>query len=196
MEKNNQQPQSTSKNLLKVVFFGPESTGKTTLSLDLAKQFNTSWAPEYMRTYLQKKWDQHKEVCQIDDLIPIAEGQLQNEALAEKNAKNVVFYDTNLLQLKVYSEVYYNGFCPEKIKTGAQKNEYDLYFLLYIDIPWEADDLRDKPDDREHMFRIFEEELKQQNINYKVLKGNYVRRLKEAKDVVENLLENEIYQKR
>ncbi len=196
MEKNNQQPQTTSKNLLKVVFFGPESTGKTTLSQDLAKQFNTSWAPEFMRTYLQKKWDLHKEVCQIDDLIPIAEGQLQNEAFAEKYAKNVVFYDTNLLQLKVYSEVYYNGFCPEKIKSWVQNNKYDLYFLLYIDIPWEADDLRDKPDDREHMFQIFEEKLKQQNINYKVLKGNYNRRLKEANDVVEKLLENEIYQKR
>lgn len=188
MEKNNQQPQSTGKNLLKVVFFGPESTGKTTLSQDLAKKFNTSWAPEYMRSYLQKKWDYHKELCQKNDLIPIAKGQLQNETFAEKNANEIVFYDTNLLQLKVYSEVYYQGYCPKEIKSKAQNDKFDLYFLLYIDTPWEEDDLRDKPEEREHMFQLFEKELKQQNINYIVLKGNYARRLKKATDEVEKLL--------
>lgn len=188
MEKNNQQPNTSGKKLLKVVFFGPESTGKTTLSQDLAAHFNTTWAAEYMREYLQKKWDDSKETCQKQDLIPIAEGQIKNEAFAENNADKVVFYDTNLLQLKVYSEVYYNGFCPKEIEKEAQSRHYNLYFLLYIDIPWEADDLRDKPNDREGMFQVFEEALKKNNSSYITLKGDYSKRLETAKTLVENAL--------
>ncbi len=189
MDKNNTNPKSA-ESLLKVVFFGPESTGKTTLSQDLAAHFKTTWAAEYMREYLQKKWDISKEVCQIEDLTSIALGQIKNEAYAEKNADKVVFYDTNLLQLKVYSEVYYNGYCPPEIKKEALNRVYTIYFLLYIDIPWETDDLRDKPNDREKMFQHFEEELKKNKIFYFTLKGDYLKRLESAKKIVENALNN------
>lgn len=60
--------------LLKFVMFGPESTGKTTLAQMLAQHYNTQWVPEYMREYLQKKWDEEKEVCKPEDIIPIAQG--------------------------------------------------------------------------------------------------------------------------
>ena len=32
------------------------------------------------------------------------------------------------------------------LKKYTIENTYDLYFLTYIDTPWEADDLRDKPE--------------------------------------------------
>lgn len=32
-------------NIIKVVLFGPESTGKTTLSKQLARHYNTVWVP-------------------------------------------------------------------------------------------------------------------------------------------------------
>lgn len=195
MEKINQQPNTSGKSLLKVVFFGPESTGKTTLSQDLAAHFKTTWAPEFMRAYLQKKWDDSKENCMMEDLIPIAKGQLKNEAFAEKNADKVVFYDTNLLQLKVYSEVYYEGYCPSEIQKEVGRRNYDLYFLLYIDIPWEADDLRDKPNDREAMFHVFEEALQKNNTPFITLTGNYEKRLETAKKTIETILNNpnEVY---
>ena len=41
---------------IKVVLFGPESTGKTTLSIQLARHYNSVWVPEYARDYLQEKW--------------------------------------------------------------------------------------------------------------------------------------------
>jgi nicotinamide riboside kinase len=34
--------------------FGPESTGKTTLSIQLADYYKTEWVPEFARDYLQK----------------------------------------------------------------------------------------------------------------------------------------------
>ena len=43
-------------NCIKVVLFGPESSGKTTLSRQLARYYNSVWVPEYAREYLQNKW--------------------------------------------------------------------------------------------------------------------------------------------
>ena len=44
-------------NIVKVVLFGPESSGKTTLSQQLARYYNTVWVPEFARDYLQEKWN-------------------------------------------------------------------------------------------------------------------------------------------
>ena len=72
MEKNlKQQPTS----LVKIVIFGPESTGKTTLSRQLATHYNTVWVPEFARDYLQEKWNTSKEICKPEDILPIAKGQ-------------------------------------------------------------------------------------------------------------------------
>src|SRR5690554_8219055 len=107
---------------MKVVLYGPESTGKTTLAAQLAAHYDTEWVPEYMRTYLERKWEEKKELITRDDLIPIAEGQLAHEAELAKKAEKLLICDTNLLELKVYSEYYYDGFCPEFIRKKATKN--------------------------------------------------------------------------
>ena len=56
---------------LKIVLFGPESSGKTTLATQLAAHYKTTWVPEFARDYLQKKWDSKKEICSKEDLIQI-----------------------------------------------------------------------------------------------------------------------------
>ncbi len=38
----------------KIVVIGPESTGKSTLCLQLAEHYQTLWCPEYAREYLEK----------------------------------------------------------------------------------------------------------------------------------------------
>ena len=56
----------------RVVLYGPESTGKTTLAQKLSDHYNEPWVPEFARDYLQKIWDQEKRVCEPKDLLPIA----------------------------------------------------------------------------------------------------------------------------
>lgn len=174
--------------MVKVVLFGPESTGKTTLSKQLAAHYKTQWVPEYMRAYLEEKWNSKKELIQKEDLIPIAKGQLNLQKEAAQRADNLLICDTNLLELKVYSEYYYDGYCPKFIKTEATKNNYSIYLLTYIDIPWEPDILRDRPNNREEMFHLFETELIKQNFPYKVLKGNEKERFNSAVEVIDKLL--------
>ena len=64
--------------------------------------------------------------------------------------------------------------------------------LTYIDIPWEADDLRDKPKERLQMFNAFESELKKYNKPYVILKGDKETRLKEAIHHIDKLILNNI----
>lgn len=185
MEENLKQKSS---DCIKIVLFGPESTGKTTLSKQLAAHYKTEWVPEYMREYLQKKWDAKKEVCSYDDLITIAAGQMEFENKLALVSNKILFCDTNLLELKVYSEVYYDGLVPENLHKISLENSYDLYLLTYIDIPWVADDLRDKPKEREAMFLRFKDALDKYNLPYFVLQGDKRSRLKKAIAIVDQLI--------
>ncbi|MCM4163882.1 MULTISPECIES: AAA family ATPase [unclassified Arenibacter] len=183
-EKFRQEPSS----IIKVVLFGPESTGKTTLSQDLAEYYKTVWVPEYAREYLQDKWDKEGKTCEPKDLLPIAEGQIKLENALTKKANELLICDTDLLETKVYSEAYYLGYCDPVLETYALQNSYDLYFLTYIDIPWEKDDLRDKPDDRERMFLYFKDTLEKYNRNFIILKGDKKTRLATASNHINELL--------
>ncbi|MFD0992189.1 AAA family ATPase [Tenacibaculum geojense] len=175
-------------NLVKVVLFGPESTGKTTLSRQLARYYNTVWTPEFAREYLQNKWNNERKICEQKDIIPIAEGQIQLENQLAKKADKLLICDTDLLETKVYSEEYYGGFVDPKLDEAAIKNSYDIYFLTYIDTPWEEDDLRDRPEQRLEMFQAFEKTLQKYNRPYVLLKGDKETRLKKAVAIIDKLI--------
>ena len=114
-------------NLVKVVLFGPESTGKTTLSRHLAHHYNTVWTPEFAREYLQKKWNQERKTCEVEDLLPIAIGQMKLENRLAKKADKVLICDTDLLETKVYSEEFYGGFVDPRLDKSSNENiTYDF----------------------------------------------------------------------
>ena len=184
-EKYKQEPSD----ILKVVLFGPESTGKTTLSEQLARHYNTVWVPEYARDYLQEKWNNERKTCEPHDLLPIAEGQMRLENKLTKKATKILVCDTDLLETKVYSEAYYIGDCDPILEKYALQNSYDLYLLTYIDIPWEEDDLRDKPNEREEMFNYFKWTLEKYGKNFITLKGNKKQRLDKAINHIDQLLD-------
>ncbi|MDM9631345.1 ATP-binding protein [Robiginitalea aurantiaca] len=174
--------------ILKIVLYGPESTGKTTLARALATHYNTEWVPEYARAYLQQKWDRTGEVCKPEDLPPIAAGQMQMENTLTRQANRLLICDTDLLVTKVYSEVYYEGYCDPEIEKFALSNTYDLYLLTSTDVPWVADDLRDKPGEREEMFTLFKAALEYYNRSFIILKGSHEKRLEEAAYHIDKLL--------
>ncbi|MFT4673524.1 MAG: HTH-type transcriptional repressor of NAD biosynthesis genes [Saprospiraceae bacterium] len=184
MEKRSRQAPSS---CLKIVLFGPESSGKTTLTKQLATYFNTLWLPEYMRTYLEHKWRNSQETIAKEDLLPIAEGQIVSENKISSVLDTVLFLDTNVLQIKTYCEYYYDGWCPPEIAEAALIHKYDYYFLTDIDTPWVPDNLRDRPYDREKMFRIFEKQLVQNKIPFTLLKGSKEKRLAKAISIIKTL---------
>ena len=186
MEENLKQLQLPGNDIIKIAIYGPESTGKTTLSKQLADYFKTEWAPEFARDYLQEKWDSKKEICTPDDLLPIAAGQMALENSALQKAKDYLFVDTCIMTTKVFSEIYY-GFCDSKLEKAARKHNYDLFFLTDIDVPWEKDDLRDSPNEREITFEKFKQALIENNKPFIVLTGNPKLRLQKAIETIQGL---------
>ncbi len=188
MEENLKQLPASGNRIIKIALFGPESTGKTTLAKQLAKHFKTAWVPEFARDYLQQKWNKTAQICDVNDMLPIAYGQtkLENESLSIAN--EYLFCDTNLLVTKVFSEVYY-GFCDPLLDKAAREHEYDLFFLTDIDVPWKKDDLRDKPDGRSSSFSIFKQTLIDNKKPFIRLSGDKKLRLNKAIAIIEDLKE-------
>lgn len=176
--------------IAKIVLFGPESTGKSTLAKALANHYNTHYVNEYMRIYLEQRLNQPNFEFTQKDLIPIAKGQMQQENLKTKQANKFLFCDTNLLQIYTYAKEYYPSFTHPVFENAIKKHNYDLYLLTDIDIPWEADPLRDKPHEREKMFRIFERTLKKLKLPYICVSGKLEKRIQLAIKEIERL-ENE-----
>ncbi|SFR38297.1 nicotinamide-nucleotide adenylyltransferase, NadR type [Robiginitalea myxolifaciens] len=179
--------------LCRVVLFGPESTGKTTLAKQLAEHYSTHWVPEYAREYLQEKWDKTGEICTLEDLLPIAAGQMALENKLAATANQVLICDTDLLETQVYSEMYFDGYADPILRKYAQENHYDLYLLTYIDVPWQPDDLRDRPDSREEMFRAFEHALQANNRRFVTVKGTQAERFRLAVSEIDKILSKDMF---
>ncbi|MDT8347409.1 MAG: ATP-binding protein [Flavobacteriaceae bacterium] len=156
---------------LRIVFFGPESTWKTTLSKTIAGRYDAAWVEEYAREYLQKKWDEVQQICTPEDIKPIVRGQLQRENEAVLTGKNLVVCDTNPLQTAVY-EKYYFGKNSTYLMQLLPKLSYDFYFLCDIDTPWIADDLRDRPNQRQELFQSFKGWLTKRQLPFTTLSGS------------------------
>ena len=188
--------QHTPRSVTKVAILGAESTGKTTLCRDLAAHFGCPWVPEYMRTYLQAKWDNEQLTCTWDDLLPIAQGQIELEnKLAAQAAQNsdsgYLFCDTSLFELMVYSHWYYDN-CPDALTQAALAHHYDLILLTDIDTPWVADDLRDSPHQRDEISAYFAHQLSTHNKSFRTISGSRDERVRQ----VAKLLDKKLFDKK
>ena len=73
---------------------------------------------------------------------------------------------------------------------ASQQHRYDYYFLTNIDVPWQKDNLRDSPNDRDKMFRIFEQQLIKNKTPYTILEGSKPERLAIAIAIINTLIKH------
>ena len=182
MEEKVAQDQSLIK---RVVICGPESTGKSTMTRNLAAHFKTNFVDEFARDFLQNKWNNKQEVCSKEDLLEIAKGQIELENLKIKKSSKLIFCDTNILTTIAWSKTHFNEFCDPWIQRKAKTLKYDYYLILNTDIPWVKDDLRDRPKDREKMFLAHKKELDYASVDYDIINGSdFQKRLCAAIDYI------------
>jgi NadR type nicotinamide-nucleotide adenylyltransferase len=167
----------------RVVVFGPESTGKTTLCRDLAAHYRTVWVSEYARGHLDNK----AAPCEPADIPLIARGHAASEDALARQAERVLFCDTDLLMTVVYSELYY-GTCPEWLRREAERRTYDLYLLTDVDVPWVADPQRDMPHRREEIRERCRRALAERGRPYVLVGGSWEQRFETARRAVDALL--------
>lgn len=168
----------STKKPLKIVFTGPESSGKTTMTKLAADTIKTAWLPEYSRTYL----NQLNRSYVAADLVKIAEGQLLTQQAFEQMhpQQSFLFYDTSLLVIKVWS-IFKYGFYNFKLEQLLRQNLPDVFFLCDWQIPWEFDPLRETPNDRAALYALYKKELTALNIPFFELQGTNPERLAQVK---------------
>lgn len=176
------------KPLKKFVTIGPESTGKSTLCEILAHHYDTLWCKEYAREYLSSLGRTYT----YEDLLIIAKGQITAEETAAKETlckgKGLLFVDTGMNVMKVWCEYVY-GKCYQFILDSIAERKYDGYFLCYPDLPWEADALREYPDEtiRKELFHYYSEIISSQNVPWSLISGTYEQRTKKAVSFVNQI---------
>jgi NadR type nicotinamide-nucleotide adenylyltransferase len=167
----------------KIVIIGPESTGKSTLSQQLAEHYGTCWCPEYAREYLMSLSGKYT----YEDLLKIAKGQAEMEDRLLAQASNgFYFIDTEMYVMKVWCEVAFEN-CHTWIMKQAARRTYSLYLLCNVDLPWQPDTLREYPDlpMRQRLFRMYKDIMVNQNTAWALISGTDGQRLDSAVSIID-----------
>ena len=172
--------------LKKVCIFGPESTGKSTLTEQLAKHYETVAVPEYARTHLESL---DRDIA-YEDIEAIARGHLASQKALEYQADRLLFCDTDLLATMTWSEVLF-GKVPEFLEEMALSQNYDLYLVLDVDVNWVEDPIRYLPNERQSFFEKCIEILERYKRPYRIIRGDWQKRFDLAVENVENLVKEE-----
>ena len=165
---------------------GPESTGKSTLCLDLSTSFQITSVPEYSRVYLESNGAEYT----YQDVLNMIYGQLESERtfVEENEGSPFIILDTNYLTFKVWIQEKYKREEP-LIEELLKIDDYTHYLLCDVDIPWMHDSLREHPNaqDRKRLFGAYKSILMVNDLPFSVVKGNRQERLEIAKNIVNKL---------
>lgn len=175
--------------LRRICVFGPESTGKSTLTKNLAAEFETSFVGEYARVVLESK----KGSCTADDLPRILRGQrAASRALAEQSNR-VLFSDTDEIATLLWhhwlfgegpGKTRYWRDAPRELVDAAESANQDLYLVCDVDVPWIGDSVRYFPEGRGAQFDDCIRILDAFEKPYRVVSGGWDERLASAAEAV------------
>lgn len=130
----------------RVCLVGAESTGTTTLALELAKQYRTVCVPEYGREYCQRLQDAGIDLWSYkwrsEEFAEIARKQQELENRLAREANRLLIRDTDVLSTNIWHERYLAAPSPE-VEAMTNSCRHDLYLLTDCDIPFVQDGLRD-----------------------------------------------------
>jgi len=151
----------------RITITGAESTGKTTLSRQLAEAVNAYWFPEWARPYLEQL-----PTPDVDDtrMRAIWRGQraLQKQALDLEDRPYIV-QDTDLFATVGYWDLWNPGETPPSLVNDAHAGKSELYLITRSNIPFEPDPLRYGIDVRETEDDYWIGLAERHGLNYRVL---------------------------
>ena len=162
---------------------GAESTGKSTLTRQLAERFDGYPVYEFAREYLSAQ----PGTFTRQDLDRIAVATI--ERFHEYRFKQPVFFDTDLFNLIVwYDEVFHE--VPAWLLKEVSLIGPGFYLVCQPDIPWVQDPLRVNPDKRDYLNARYEELIKKHNFPYARIIGEGDDRLACAIRFVTSIIES------
>lgn len=158
-----------------VCVYGPESTGKSTLTAALANHYGVPFVGEYAKEVIESK---NGDIC-FEDMEIIVRGH--HKAIVEAMQKDapLLFVDTDAIISKLWSEELF-GKEPPVIEEYISRQHFDFYLLLDVDLPWVNDVHRYRPNEREDFFQRCEEQLIMRKKDYAVISGTGGQRVANA----------------
>jgi nicotinamide riboside kinase len=175
--------------VINIVLTGPECTGKSTLSEQLATRFGGISIPEYAREYVAQLGRPYR----YEDLCHIADIQWNQYQDAQKKANGIMFFDTFLFITKVWFEIAF-GQVPAWINIILSQNRIDHYLLCSPDIPWQPDPVRENGGEmRNTLFLRYKTELDKLNCSFSIVSGTGQQRLNCAESCVREFLRGRNY---
>jgi NadR type nicotinamide-nucleotide adenylyltransferase len=168
--------------LKKIAIIGPECTGKTTLSEQLALHYNTLWVPEFAREYVENL----KRNYVFEDVEKIARKQFEQINAKYEDNQNLIFFDTDLIITKVWFDVVFKKI-PGWLNSAISISNFHMYLLCNIDIAWKPDNVRENGGEmRKVLFNIYKKELEDRGLKYKIVSGTGNERTKNAIEIINN----------
>ncbi|QHW34450.1 AAA family ATPase [Paenibacillus rhizovicinus] len=169
--------------VVKAVFLGAPSTGKSTLAAHLSERLRTVWMPEYGREY----WEMHQieRRLTLEQLEAIAVGHIEREERLALDAREVLFIDTNAITTYMFSHDYHGEATPELTRLAENaSSRYDLVFLCDDDIPY--DDTWDRSGEvhRQVFQKQIAADLQTRRIPYMLLRGTLEERAAQVEAVL------------
>ena len=155
-----------------IAISGPESSGKTSLAIALARELGCAYIPEIARFYLKDKPN-----YTFEDVAHIARLQLEalQKAKSYSNSEYIIL-DSDHLVLEIWFQEKFNRLPPDWEPYKALW-EIDFHVLCSPDIPWEPDPLRENPFDRDRLYGRYHELLERDEANFMLVKGKLDQRL-------------------
>lgn len=169
---------------MKIVFTGPESSGKSTLANWSSKIYGLPLVPEVARYYLSAL----NTPYQAPHVREIGLLQHFEEKLYNAKHQNIIC-DTDLLTIVIWLEVKF-GIYDDHLTETWKQSQVDLYFLCHPDIPWEADPMRENPHDRDELLERHLQYLNQYQKHYVLLTGGLEKRQEVIKNTISKHLPN------
>ncbi len=165
-------------NMSKIISIsGPESSGKTTLAIQLASRLKAPLIEEQSRPYLKEIGKDYKKT----DLVKIGELYLKilnNELSA---SPDFIIVDTSILDILIWSEIKY-GQVSNSLRQLTLEEPACYYLLTSPDLEYEPDELRESPEvgKRNRIFNAFHNHLRNSAYFIGVIEGNDTSRFKNA----------------
>lgn len=123
---------------IRIAVTGPESTGKTTLAIQLSELYKGRYIPELAREFVEKLPRHYT----YDDVETIARMQLAQYQSTRSGTEQLFFFDTWLIITKVWFNWVFNK-TPHWLEEQIHQCPIDLFLLCLPDLPWEADPVRE-----------------------------------------------------
>jgi len=167
---------------IRIAVTGPESTGKTTLAIQLAELYKGSYIPEFAREYVENLPHHYT----YEDVEAIARMQLEQYQATRSSTGQLFFFDTWLIITKVWFNWVFNK-TPQWLDDQIRQCPIDLFLLCLPDLPWEADPVRENGgENRLKLLDLYRSELNHYGFKFAEIGGIGEIRLQSAIEAVNN----------